>query len=140
MLINRAFSFLAWLHGYIYLLGGAFLGCIFLVNFEHQELAPMLKEWKSFLLTLPYIVIALEKISMRIFYGRGQTIRKEIQTGMSHFFVHRDLYFPIKINSGINGYKKAAGYVYVTFRIVFAVMVGFVLGFTILYQLKATYA
>ena len=138
--MNKVFSFFSRLHGYIYLLIGIVLSFPLVINYEHRELMLTLKEWKSILVTLSCVILAINHLSMHTFYGRSQVIRKEITTGSGRSFVFRDLYFPIKINSGINAYKKAMGYVYVIFRVLSSVMIGFVLGLAIFYWLKATYA
>jgi len=129
---------MAKLHFIIYLLIGVSLSFAMLYNYGHLEVSLFLKEWVNFIVIFYMAIMVIEKIAMHNFYGRGQTIRKEIRTSSSHFFVFSDLYFPIKINSGINGYKKAAGYIYVTFRVFNLIMLGIVVGVPIFYWLINT--
>ncbi len=126
--MKNIFIVLARLNGSIYLLIGACLACLLIINNERRDLVPFFREWNTLIVVSYYSVLVIEKISMQYFYGRGQTIRKEIHTSGNHFYVYSDLYFPIKINSGINDYKKAAGYVYLIFRIIGFVMMGFLIG------------
>jgi hypothetical protein len=137
--MSKIFSFMAKLHFNIYFLIGISLSFAILYNHVYPEVSLFLKEWGCFIVTSYMAVIVIEKIAMYNFYGRGQTIRKEIRD--SHYlFVFSDLYFPKKINSGINGYKKAAGYIYVTFRVFNLIMLGIVIGVPIFYWLISNYA
>lgn len=137
--MNKIFSFFAKLHINIYLFIGVGLSLVMLSNYAHPEVSLFLKEWGDFTITVYMAIIVIEKIAMYHFYGRGQTIRKEIRT--SHYlFVFSELYFPQKINSGIDDYKKAAGYIYIAFRVVNLIMLGTVIGLLLFYWLRSTYA
>ena len=137
--MNKIFSFLAKLNIIIYLFIGIGLSLVILSNHAHPEVSLFLMEWGDFAITLYMAIIVIEKIAMYNFYGRGQTIRKEIRTSQ-YLFVFSDLYFPKKINSGIDDYKKATGYIYVAFRVVNLIMLGTVIGLPLFYWLRSTYA
>ena len=136
--MKKIFIFLAWLNGSIYLLIGVCLACIFLINNERRDIVPFLREWKTLIVVSYFTVVVIEKMSMNYFYGRGQTVCKEIQTSGNHFFVYSNLYFKIKINSEINDYKKTAGYIYLIFRVIGFLMNGFLIGVAF-YVIALTY-